>query len=197
MMLKQLWPDLTHWGLLVRKDSIQLQRDVLMSRSLCFVVNLEGMTVLNAGLKSTNSIHACELLLFKCVSKMCSTVDPLCSRVKGPVFVEGSPSEVPGPAVWSTSLQWVWVLLAVIQVCFKSVSAQHNRGGFEARRHSCLGDGQVNPSELVSTCPEHASRNTIGAQPCVHWSGSVHGGHLWVWGGWWSVEVWSWRSSDP
>ena len=50
------WSDLTDCGLLVRKSRIQLQREVLMPRSLSLVISLEGMLVLNAELKSMNSI---------------------------------------------------------------------------------------------------------------------------------------------
>lgn len=39
---------LTEWGLLIRTSSIQLQRQVLMARSLGLVNRLEEVTVLNA-----------------------------------------------------------------------------------------------------------------------------------------------------
>ncbi len=62
--VKEVWlSNLTYQGLLVRKSSIQLQREVLMPRSLNFVISLEGMIVLNAELKSMNSILT-QLLLF-------------------------------------------------------------------------------------------------------------------------------------
>ncbi len=57
-----------------QKVIIQLQREVLTPKSPSLVVSLEGMTVLNAELKSTNNIRTYVLLLFKCVSTECSTV---------------------------------------------------------------------------------------------------------------------------
>jgi hypothetical protein len=48
--------NLTEWGLLVRKSKVQLQREGLISGSWSLVTSLEGMTVLNAELKSMNSI---------------------------------------------------------------------------------------------------------------------------------------------
>lgn len=48
--------NLTDRGLLVRKSKVQLQREGLIPRSWCLVASLEGMTVLNAELKSMNSI---------------------------------------------------------------------------------------------------------------------------------------------
>src|SRR4029434_715838 len=57
MRVEEVWfSTLTDWGLLDRKSSIQLQREVLIPRSLSFVISLEGMTVLKAELKSMNSI---------------------------------------------------------------------------------------------------------------------------------------------
>lgn len=58
MVVEQLWPDLTCWGLLVRKSMIQLQMELQIQRSTSLVISLEGVTVLNAELKSTNSILA-------------------------------------------------------------------------------------------------------------------------------------------
>jgi len=47
---------LTNWGLPVKKSRIQLQREVLKPNRLNFVVSCCGMTMLNAELKSMNSI---------------------------------------------------------------------------------------------------------------------------------------------
>ena len=47
MRVEEVWfSDLSDWGLLVRKSSIQLQREVLITRSLSLVISLEGMMVL-------------------------------------------------------------------------------------------------------------------------------------------------------
>ena len=55
--VEEVWfSDLSDCGLLVRKSSIQLQREVLMPRSLSLVIGLEGIMVLKAELKSMNSI---------------------------------------------------------------------------------------------------------------------------------------------
>ncbi|RCU34597.1 hypothetical protein DVA81_19275, partial [Acinetobacter baumannii] len=51
-VVEQVWPDLTFCGQSVRKSIIQLQREVLVPRSQSLVINLEGVTVLNAELKS-------------------------------------------------------------------------------------------------------------------------------------------------
>lgn len=47
---------LTFCGLLVRKSCIHYHRKVLMPRSVRLVIILEGVTVSNSELKSTNSI---------------------------------------------------------------------------------------------------------------------------------------------
>ena len=54
--VEEVWfSNRTDCGLLVKKSSIQLLRELLMPRSLSFVISLEGMMVLNAELKSMNS----------------------------------------------------------------------------------------------------------------------------------------------
>lgn len=50
--------NLTNWGLLVIKSKVQLQRDGLIPS---LKISLEGITVLNAELKSINSILKCVL----------------------------------------------------------------------------------------------------------------------------------------
>ena len=59
--------NLTGWGLFVRKSEVQLQRDVLIPSWLSVGISLEGITVLNAELKSVNSILTLELGLSRWV----------------------------------------------------------------------------------------------------------------------------------
>ena len=57
MRVEEVWfSNLTDWSLLVRKSSTQLQKEVLIPRSLSLVISLEGMMVLKDELKSMNSI---------------------------------------------------------------------------------------------------------------------------------------------
>lgn len=50
--------NLTNWGLLVKNFTIQLQREVLVFRSLSLVISLEGVIALDAKLKERQS-HIC------------------------------------------------------------------------------------------------------------------------------------------
>ena len=68
-------PNLTAWGLLVRKSIIQLQTELLMPSWLSLEISLEGITVLNAELKSINSILTYVLGLSRWVNARRSTVE--------------------------------------------------------------------------------------------------------------------------
>ena len=78
-------PHLTAWGLLVRKSIIQLQSELLMPSWLSLEISLEGITVVNAELKSINSILTYVLGLSRWVSARWSTVEIASSGDTGPV----------------------------------------------------------------------------------------------------------------
>ncbi len=56
VVLEVLWPTRTDWGLPVKKSRIQLQRELLRPSRLNLLMSCCGIIVLNAELKSMNSI---------------------------------------------------------------------------------------------------------------------------------------------
>lgn len=61
-------------GLSVKISRIQLQREVFRHRRLSFPIRCGGMIVLNADLKSLNSIHAYVFFLCRRVRARCAVV---------------------------------------------------------------------------------------------------------------------------
>ncbi len=65
--LEVLWPTRTDWGLPVKKSRIQLQRELLRPSRLNLLMSCCGIIVLNAELKSMNSILTYESLFSRWV----------------------------------------------------------------------------------------------------------------------------------
>ncbi len=68
VVLEVLWPTRTDWGLPVKKSRIQLQRELLRPSRLNLLMSCCGIIVLNAELKSMNSILTYESLFSRWVS---------------------------------------------------------------------------------------------------------------------------------
>ncbi len=67
VVLEVLWPTRTDWGLPVKKSRIQLQRELLRPSRLNLLMSCCGIIVLNAELKSMNSILTYESLFSRWV----------------------------------------------------------------------------------------------------------------------------------
>ncbi len=100
VVLEVLWPTRTDWGLPVKKSRIQLQRELLRPSRLNLLMSCCGIIVLNAELKSMNSILTYESLFSRWVRARWRVEEIASSVERFGRYANWSGSSVLGMLTW-------------------------------------------------------------------------------------------------